>query len=214
MTVLSNEFTEHNHLIEAAEYGRAITRDDLTNYLAPTTAPNLRWYAIKAVGVHRVNSLSQSVVDSLRIHDRFDEQQRLGRIAVWALCQIGDTSFNTAITFKFANSVETSARLFAADLSGESRIPDLMPVAASLMSDSDEEVVAWAALSLSKFGVAAVPFLKEIGSNAQSHSVRILAGDALRKVSHPIADTALNDILDTLPGDQSFLLRESLNRVL
>lgn len=197
-------------LAEAADDGKNLQPDDLSDGLASTDAHEV-WMAVKASGVHRVSKAIDKIFD-LALRSDWPEDVDVASISAWSLGKIGgDKIYRRAR--RLATSPAIGERRFAADLLGQLKTPNSIFLLEQLAQDPSFEVVSWAALSLSKYGDAALDTLKRLAESTPETDRVLLFADAMNKIGTTCANVALDDLLGSLNQTTSDSIKRLLSEL-
>lgn len=171
--------------------------------------PLAKWHLLKLAGTCSVPQAIKPTIEVLGAPDFNFANTSLHLIAAWSLGRIGQAALEPVLqAIHKADNEITVASL--ADALGEIGSPKGIAPLSYLFSNHSSRVKLFAALSLSKIGVPAIPALEELARATTSAQERLLLFDALVKLGSEAANEAIGAILRELSAEEARFFKARL----
>ena len=139
------------------------------------------WHSIKGCGLKKVNQAIPKLINIISSPCNDLGTTNLRRITAWTLAKLGYDSYASYLQGMEKNENVLLREAFA-DAIGITNDPRGLPFLDLLMNDSDDSVLLWASLSLSKFGDTGLPIIEKHLFNTKNERKAIYMLDALKKI--------------------------------
>lgn len=146
--------------------------------------PFPKWYLIKAIGILRITSVINLLIDTCKSPDVKVNQTSLHLITAWSLGKIGGGAVDIVLEEAKHKDVDRATLLCFVDALGEMRSSLAIELLVRCFRDSPFDIKSQTALSLSKIGRASLDVLHDLAKESNTWPERILALDAIQKIGH------------------------------
>ena len=146
-----------------------------------STDEHVVWHAAKACGLKKIKKAISKLFELLGKKCIDMDGTDVRRISAWSLSQYDFSEISILIN-QFYNSTNVLMREGISDLLGLIKDNQVLPLLDELMNDSEDNVLLWASLSLSKHKDEAVSIIKKHLNKTNNLNKNIYLLDALKKI--------------------------------